>query len=239
MTVVKAPNSEALSASAVATVSHCISTMRAVRRFQQADVAPELIDFVLQHAIQAGSAKNRQPWRFVVVRDPRQRSRLGQWYRQGYQDILAWSRTEAIRSDAAPDEGQQMAAAAQLAAHFEEVPAIIVVCYLPTRRNPADFFGGASIYPAVQNLLIAARAVGLGTTLTTLQALGGITPEGDAAGPVSIYAELRRILGIPNGVVPAALIPVGWPVGPFSVGKRTPVPEVAYRERWGQAWTSD
>ncbi|MFI6096971.1 nitroreductase family protein [Lentzea sp. NPDC051213] len=239
MTVVKAPNSEALSANAITAVSHCIGTMRAVRRFQQADIDPELIDFVLRHAIQAGSAKNRQPWRFVVVRDPQQRIRLGHWYRKGYQDILAWSRTEEIRNDAAPDEKQQMTAAGQLAAHFDEVPAVIVVCYLPTRRNPADFFGGASIYPAVQNLLLAARAVGLGATLTTLQALGGITAEGDAAGPVSIYDDLRHILGIPSGIVPAALIPVGWPAGRFSAGRRKPVPEVAYRERWGQAWGND
>ncbi|HEX6339793.1 nitroreductase family protein [Umezawaea sp.] len=239
MTVVKAPNSEALSASAISAVSHCITTMRAVRRFQRADVGPELVDFVLRHAIQAGSAKNRQPWRFVVVRDPAQRTRLGQWYQQGYQDVLAWSRTEVVRNDAAPDEGREMAAAGQLAAHFDEVPVVIVVCYLPTRRNPADFFNAASIYPAVQNMLLAARAVGLGATLTTLQALGGITPEGDAAGPVSIYDELRQILDIPSGVVPAALVPVGWPVGRFSVGRRTPVPEVAYRERWGEAWTSD
>jgi nitroreductase len=239
MPVVKAPDSEALSTTEIAAVSRCIGTMRSVRRFQRVDVAPELVDFVLRHAVQAGSAKNRQPWRFVVVRDARQRSRLRQWYRQGYQDVLAWTRTEAVRGEAAPDENRQMAAAGQLAAHFDDVPAVIVVCYLPNRRNPADFFGGASVYPAVQNLLLAARAVGLGATLTTLQALGGITEDGDAAGPLSMYDELRQILGIPDGVVPAALVPLGWPAGSFSAGRRSPPSEVAFQERWGTPWTTD
>jgi nitroreductase len=210
-----------------------MSTVRAVRRFRKADVDPELVDFVLRHATQAGSAKNRQPWRFVVVRSRDQRARLREWYRSAYADVAAWARTEKIVKDAVSDERQQMTAAAQLAEHFDDVSTLVVVCYVPTGRNPADFFAGASIYPAVQNLLLAARAVGLGATLTTLQALGGVNSDDTVP---SLSGELRRILGIPSEVVPAALVPLGWPVKPFTPPKRLPVSEVTFQERWGQPW---
>jgi nitroreductase len=223
---------QALSLPAIAAVSDCISTTRAVRRFHSAEVEPELIEFVLQHAIQAGSAKNRQPWRFVVVRDSDQRARLRQWYRRGYQDLAAWAGTADVRREAPPDERRQMAAAAELATHFDDVPAVIAVCFVPTKRNPANFFGGASIYPATQNLLLAARAVGLGATITTLHALGSVTPDG------TLNDQLKHILGIPPEIVPAALIPLGWPVKPFTTARRTPIPEITYQERWGTPWNS-
>ncbi|MER0478954.1 nitroreductase family protein [Streptomyces sp. Edi2] len=233
----QAVDSEALSMASIDAVSHCIRTLNSVRRFRRADVSPELIDYVLRHAIQAGSGKNRQPWRFIVVRDPCIKEQLTRWYQRGWYHHEARLNSPEVRNERIPDEERQISSGATLAANFDEVPVIIIACFLPASRNPADFFGGASIYPAVQNLLLAARSVGLGATLTTLQAFDIPTVESLPSASLTLYEELKQILGIPDGVVPGALIPLGWPAVSFAVGRRRPVREVTYRERWGEPWT--
>ncbi|MFI1396909.1 nitroreductase family protein [Streptomyces sp. NPDC020681] len=226
----------ALKPDEIRAVSECLRTLRSVRRFQSDDVPAELIDFVLDHAVQAGSGKNRQPWRFVVVREPEVRGEVARWYRAtltrhtAHADLLDDSQSE--------ESAAQIEAAQRLADHFTEAPVLIVPCFLPIPRNPADFFGGASIYPAIQNLLLSARAVGLGATLTTVHAVDGITYP--PAGGTSSVDQLRHILGIPDSAVPAAVIPLGYPVRQStSAGDRLPVRDVTYADAWGRPWRRD
>jgi nitroreductase len=86
----------------------------------------------------------------------------------------------------------------------------------------ADRIRGASIYPAVQNIVLACRALGLGTVITTNH--------------IRCEAEVKALLGIPDDVATCALMPIGWPLDPFGPLTRRPVAEVAYAERWGSAW---
>jgi nitroreductase len=224
----------ALSDEGIAHVAHCLRTLRSIRRLRPDPVDPALIDFVVDLAVRAGSGSNRQPWRFVIVRDPSIRSRLGAWYLRGWHRLEAAGRTSRAHPAASLTQRRITASARQLAENFAAAPIVIVVCYLPSLRNPAGMFAGASVYPAVQNLLVAARAVGLGATLTTMQALGGAS---ESSGEPDLCAELRDILGIPDGPVPAAVIPIGWPDEPFGETTRKPASEVSYLDRWGQALT--
>lgn len=226
---------EALPAGDIEAVSYCIRTLRSVRRFLPTEVDQTCIDFVLEHAVQAGSAKNRQPWRFVVVRDRNTMSALGDWYRRGWSTISARIRRFPDAIAASDEHQRQMSDGAVLAEQFDTAPLVVVACFVPIPRNPADFYGGASIYPAIQNLLLAARALGLGATLTTVQCLD---TQHDADHP-SLSGELRAILGIPEDVVPAAVIPLGWPATTFGETRRLPAPAVTYAERWGNPWVSD
>ena len=220
----------------IAHVSACMRTLRSVRRFHQAEVTPDLIDFVLSHAIQAGSGKNRQPWRFIVIRDFGRRAKVAGWYR------AAWEHLLMARSGTGATDERQITAATTLAEHLDEAPVLIVACFQPSPANPADFFGGASIYPAIQNLLLAARAVGLGATLTTIQAFDdpehGAWTTGSGPGSASSpCTELKHLLAIPEPVVPAAVIPLGYPRDPFTTtSRRSPVHAVAYAEAWGRVW---
>ncbi|MTD56605.1 nitroreductase family protein [Amycolatopsis pithecellobii] len=235
MTPTPPPAQEALPGAAVDAVSHCMRTLRSVRRFLPADVDQATIDFVLEHTVQAGSAKNRQPWRFVVVRDRGTMATLGGWYRRGWQVMATRIRTSPDAGAAAAEHMRQMRQGLALTEHLASAPVAVVACFVPIPRNPANFFGGASIYPAIQNLLLAARAVGLGATLTTIQSLDMLEDSDHA----SLTAELRAILGIPADVVPAAVIPLGWPATPFGETRRQPVHAVAYAERWGNPWAGE
>jgi nitroreductase len=226
------PGDHALPASDVRALSHCMRTLRSVRRFLASDVDQAAIEFVLDHAIRAGSAKNRQPWRFIVVRDHDTMRALGTWYRRGWATM---SRRMRDFPDAFTDSDEhrvQMADGERLAQAFDTTPVAIVGCFVPIPRNPANFYGGASIYPALQNLLLAARAIGLGATLTTVQSLDLLPAMPDPA----LTDDLRTILGIPADVVAAAVIPLGWPASEFTAGHRHPVHAVTYTERWGQPW---
>jgi len=222
---------DALPDDGVAHVARCMRTLRSVRCFRRGDVEPALIDFVLGLAIRAGSGSNRQPWRFVVVREPGTRERLADWYRRGWWLLEAAGRTADGHPNATPAQRRITASARHLAGHFAAAPVVIVAYYLPSRHDPPGIFPGASIYPAVQNLLLAARAVGLGATLTTMQALGG-----GPAGQHSLGEELGQILGVPDGPVAAAVIPLGWPAEPFGETSRRPAEAVSYLDRWGAPW---
>ena len=166
-----------------------IHSQRAIRHFSKKSVSDEALEMILNTANHAPSGGNRQPWRFVVIHDAEIKRRLGQWYLSAWQ--AATAEMEAL--------AQAYRHGAELAQQMETVPVLILACIdhgeAGTGLGPVT--RGASIYPAVQNLMLAARALGLGTVLTTLH--------------TQYESEIRAFLNIPDTVETAGLIPVGYP----------------------------
>jgi len=196
-------------------VFEVINTTRAMRRLKPDPVPDELIWKVLDAAIRAPSGGNRQPWGFLVVRDPEKKKRIAAWY------LEAWNATYGKMKDivtADPGGARMFGSADYLANHLAEVPVFIIAAVRAgaVGTSPA----GSYIYPAVQNLMLAARAFGLGTTLTTLHR--------------AHEDDVKQLLGIPDEIETMALIPIGWPKGKFAMGARRPVEEITYWEKWGE-----
>jgi nitroreductase len=198
-----------------------IGSQRAMRRFKPDPVPDELVKKMIWAATRAPNGGNVQPWRFVVVTDPAKKRGLRDIY------LAEWTKYRAAR-EAAPGPAmteemarsmaRSVARGTHLAEHLDEVPVLIIPCGFLLAVN-TGIASGSSIYPAVQNLMLAARALGLGTVLTTLHRHN----EG----------AVRELLGIPEEAHTAALIPVGWPVGKFGAGPRLPVEAVTYWDDWG------
>jgi nitroreductase len=181
-----------------------LSRQRAVRKFAAREVSDELVERVIAAAVRAPSARNVQSWRFVAVRDRETKRRLGAIF-----DELG---------------GQLYGASAPERTPWEDVPVLIAVCseYSFGRGEAAAAATGASIYPAVQNLLLAAQTLGLGGVLTT---------RWKAREP-----EVREALGLPETMAVHAIIPLGWPDRRYGRNRRRPAAEVTYRERYGEPW---
>src|SRR5215469_4464315 len=218
-----------------------IYSARSIRRLKPDPVPQELLTRLLDAAIRAPSGGDAQGWAFIVVRDPELRRRLGAVYRKA-SDIA-----EAIYAARGrpPHLSEQqfarlMASGKHLWDHMADAPVILVPCshrpVLPAREAlPPDIAAlwdekaayaerirGASIYPAVQNILLACRGFGLGTVVTT----NHIRCEG----------EVKKLLGIPEEVSTWALMPVGWPIDKFGPLTRRPLTEVVHAERWEGGW---
>jgi nitroreductase len=196
-------------------VFEAINTTRAMRRLKTDPVPDELIWKVLEAAIRAPSGGNRQPWAFIVVRDPDKKARIAGWY------LDAWNKSYAMMKHAVtadPAGARTYASADHLANHLAEMPVLIIAAVQSGDVGTSP--SGSYIYPAVQNLMLAARALGLGTTLTTLHR--------------AHEAEVKALLGLPDNIETMALIPLGWPEGKFGMGPRKPVEEVTYWETWGE-----
>lgn len=196
-------------------VFEAIYTTRAMRRLKPDPVPEELIWKVLDAAIRAPSGGNRQPWNFIVIRDPEKKRRIAQWYLDSWNKSYGPLREAALAS---PATAKTFASADYLANHLAEVPVLIIATVNLSAVAPVSP-PGASIYPAVQNLMLAARALGLGTALTTLHR--------------AHEPEVKELLGIPEGVETMCLIPLGWPRGKFGQGQRIPVEKVTYWDHWG------
>src|SRR5690348_3460409 len=170
-------------------------------------VSDEDIRQVLEAATKAASGKNSQPARWIVVTDEELRRQLGEVYKRCATPLMAGAEDSPLTRSSW-----------HLVEHFGEAPALIVACTEGENRRPA------SVWPAVQNLMLAARALGLGSTLTTSH-----LDDEDA---------VREILGLPAGVMTYCIIPVGYPLGRWGEAQRKPVEEVAYRNRWGTPFVS-
>jgi nitroreductase len=206
-----------------------IMTTRAMRRFSDAAVADTDIEKCLRAAQQAPSGGNVQPQQYLVLTDADRRATVAAWYRRAfdrYERTLPDS-TE-FRDDAARGAWERTRHASRhLADHLAEVPVIVIFLQARIPWEPCDEQGAldigrldASVYPAVQNFCVAARALGLGTTLTTV-----IRVYGD---------EVLDALGVPPGRFEvAALVPVGHPTGSFGVAPRKPAPAVTHWNEWG------
>ncbi len=197
-------------------------SQRALRRLKPDAVSDKLVHQLIEAATQAPSGGNRQPWAFVVIRSPATKAKLGGWY------LDAWNKTYGALSDEQRAQfrgsmARVYASAEYLAQHFGEVPVLILVC-LRDAPPPGGFLAAShygSVFPAVQNLLLAARGLGLGATLTTLHKLHD--------------AEVKELVGLPEQVETIELIPVGYPVGKYGPTNRVPVDEVMHLERWDAA----
>ena len=186
-----------------------IYTLRAMRRLKPDPVPEEALWKVLEAATRAPSGANVQPWNFVVIRDAATKAKIAEYYRDAWDNTYGRQR-EAMLAN--PAQSRTYRSAEYLAHHLAEMPVLILIC----SRGPIG--NGGSIFPAVQNLMLAARGLGLGTSLTSLHRLH--------------EAEIKALLDIPAEVETAALIPLGYPRGKFGAGPRRPVEQVAYWDKW-------
>jgi nitroreductase len=194
-------------------VFEAIRTARAMRRLDPTREVPEAdLERILEAATKGSSGGNRQPARWLVVRDPEQRRRVGEIYATAAKPVLDRFAELAERD---PVARRNLASNRHLAAHMAEVPVLVIPCAAGERGRIE-----ASVFPGVQNLILAARALGLGTTLTVIH----LTEE----------QAVKDVMGIPDDVHTFAIIPVGYPLGHWGEAPRQPVSEVAYRDRWGE-----
>ncbi len=196
-----------------------MSTQRAIRRLKDDPVDDELVLRLIELGTKAPTGSNQQNWEFVVVRDPAVKARLARANRQAWA-IYGRIGRFAKRND--PEMLRTIAAVQWQADHFEEIPVIVVACLRGPRlafppMAATSYYG--SIYPSVQNLLLAARATGLGATLITL--------------PLWSTIKARRALGLPWSVTPCAVVPLGWPRGRYGPTRRRPVGEIVHLDRYG------
>ena len=211
-----------------------MSTLRAVRRLKPDPIPRDVLERVLEAATWAPTGGNTQPWRVVVVEDPDRKAALGKLYHKNW---YAYSQHHRTLIKDAPEAVKQstekmLDAGNYLADHFAATPTVLIFCFNPQNMAITDaklsrisVVGGASVYPSVQNTLLACRKEGLGCVLTTL-----LCQDED---------EVRSILGIPDPWGTAAAIPIGYPVrgghGPIS---RRPVAKLAYQDGWGNAFSA-
>jgi nitroreductase len=196
-----------------------METQRAVRRLLPDPVDDDTLLACLRLAVKAPTGGNAQGWEFVAVRDPDVKHQLARLNRQSWS---VFRRGYGLRARRDPKARKILDAVQWQADHFEELPVVVVACLRgPRPRVPgvaaSSWYG--SIYPAVQNLLLAARSLGLGAALTTL--------------PVWSSVLARRTLGLPAKVHPVAVVPLGWPRGRYGPTTRRPVEEVLHVDRYG------
>ena len=208
-------------------LEEAMRSQRAMRRLSAEAVPEELLLHLLDLAVRAPSGTNSQAWEFVVVRDRSLVAELGRINHSAARFYMGLGKL-AARLGYSGRVSQKMQESFQWQAdHFHEIPAVVVACqrgrYFPWPFLAATSYFG-SIYPAVQNFLLAARAAGLGTTLITL--------------PLWRVGRIRRALGLPGRVTPCCLIPTGWPLGKFGTTPRRPTAEVVHLDRFGNhpAW---
>jgi nitroreductase len=206
-------------------------TQRAVRRVLPDPVDDAVVLKCIELALRAPTGADGQNWEFIVVKDSRVKKKLASRYRQGWKVQYGG----LIRRIAARDESMaKIARAVQWQVdHFTEIPVLVVACLrlgaregrLPFVRMPhaAESAYWGSIYPSVQNLLLAARAMGLGASLITL--------------PLWSQTSARRLLNLPLSVTPCCIVPLGWPRGRYGPTTRKPVEQVVHLDTYGnRAW---
>jgi nitroreductase len=200
-----------------------MQTMRAMRRLKPDPVPDDLVRKILQAGICAPNGGNTQRWRFLVVKDPAIKKAVQVYYKRAFEEVIGPRYLTSTPPPGVTREAytRQHAAVQYLTDHFHEAPVWIVACLEEGAAAPTRW-SGASIYPAVQNMLLAARALGLGATLTTRHLL--------------FEKETEAALGLPPGVHSYAILPIGYPMGTFGPVGRAPLADVVYEDRWGQPY---
>jgi nitroreductase len=207
-------------------------TQRAVRRLKSEPIADEVLQRILQAATWAPSGANNQPWRVIVVRDAEKRAALGELYGPLWKQYEEGARNNIahLTGDALNRQERALDAAIHLGDHFGAAPVILVFCFDPGRMAITDaglerpsVVGGGSLYPAVQNALLACRVEGVGCTLTTLLCFR--------------EAEVKALLEIPDDWYTCAHVPLGYPErGGYGPTRRRPVAQLAFADSWGTAF---
>ena len=202
-------------------IYEALYTTRAMRRVKPDPIPMDVQAKILDAAIRAPTGGNMQSWRFMLVDDPETRAALGPLYRECIDQLWETIYAERVaHAEANPDLPESIATNAMVASvehaadNFAEYPLFLFAFQRGDRT-------GGSIYPAVWSAQLAARAEGVGSSLTTVLAF-----KGDA---------VPELLGVPtdDGWAMAACVPMGYPTGRWGVAKRKPVNQVAYRNTWG------
>ena len=208
----------------IETCDALLATTRAVRKRLDLSrpVPRSIIDECLELAVQAPTGSNSQNWRFVVVDDAAQRQALADLYRRGGEAYLTAAEGQA-RQSGSPQTARVFSSALYLMEHLHEVPVHVIPCLVgrPPAGSGVPALGGyyASIYPAVWSFQLALRVRGLGSCLTTLH--------------LGFEKEAAEILGIPDNVVQAALLPVAYTLGTdFKPAARPPAAQVTHWNGW-------
>ncbi len=199
-------------------------TCRSIRRFRPDPIPEADLRRILEAAICAPSGGNRQNWAFVVVRDPELRRRIGEYYREATLQLYAsgyLDPPEGASDEVVEQYARRRRNGERFAHHIHEAPVIVIACLRTADGEPPPFTAGGSIYPAVQNLMLAARALGIGSVITTNHKR-------------THDREVNELLGIPPDYVTAALVPLGYPAGRFGPLSRRPIEEVCFADRFSQ-----
>lgn len=197
-----------------------INTLRSIRKFKQIPVEEEKIRTILEAAIKAPNASMIEPWHFVVVRDPETKKKFTPLYARAFQLYQGERRviTEEVR--------KRLERAKHFAENIHEVPVMIFVFMDPTRRAVKEGFLDremltalyGSVFPAIQNMMLAARGLGLGSVLTTL---------------LNMFEEdVKNILQVPSHIRLVAMVGVGYPAVKFGPPRRSPLEQFLHWERW-------
>ena len=209
-------------------------TQRAIRRVRPDPVDDAVVLKCIELALRAPTGNNGQNWEFIVVKDERTKQKLARRYRQLWKPYHALAFRRMAARD--PSLAKTARAVQWQVDHFTEIPVLVIACLrqgvregrLPLLPMPhpaqSGYFG--SIYPSVQNLLLAARAMELGACLITL--------------PLWSLSSVRRMLGLPHNVTPCCIVPLGWPQGRYGPTTRRPVGEVTHLDVYGnRSWLDD
>jgi nitroreductase len=214
----------------VITLLEGLATTRAIRRYTTDPIPDDDLATMLWHASRAPSGSNRQPFRFVVLRDGDQataaKALLGNAFRASWAHKQQHDGYVPVDGATADTPKARMAASMQhYVDHFEDTPVVVLVCL--QRYREANPYEGASVYPACQNLLLAARAMGYGGALTMWHQL--------------VDTELRTLLSIPDEVALSACITLGRPLGAHGPVRRRPLAELVFDGEWGRSpdWAID
>jgi len=202
-------------------LEEAMSTQRAIRRLKTDPVDDVLVLHLIELALKAPTGSNAQNWEFIIVKDPAVKAKLGNLNRGAFRLYAAIGKRMIER------RGDQamlriLNAVQWQADHFEDIPVLVIACLkgvIPPWPPLAASSAYGSIYPSVQNLLLAARAAGLGAALITL--------------PLWSKFLARRALGLPWNISPCAVVPLGWPRGRYGPTTRRPVAEVVSLDRYG------
>ena len=219
-----------MDASSPISAIEALSTTRAIRRYTNDPIPAETLNQILWCASRAPSGSNRQPFRFLAVTDgvvaDKVKSLLGDSFRKGWAAKLKYDGYQTgSGQDPNSPKSRQAATMQHYVDHIEQVPVIVFGCLV--RYRDASPTEGASIYPACQNLLIAARSLGFGGALTMWHQ--------------GVEAELRELLAIPDNVAISACITLGKPQGSHGPVRRRPIAELVFENQWGASpsWAVD
>ena len=207
-----------------------INSTRAIRRYRDESIPEKDLRDMLFAATRAPSGSNRQPFRFVVLTDSEKAKQAKVLIKQGAESVWRAKKTndqydQRSGADSASPKARMARTMDSYVENFDKVPALILPC-LVRYREPTPM-EGASVYPAVQNLLLAARALGYGGVITGFHRM--------------VETELKNLLGIPEEVFVSCTVTLGKPKGKHGPVRRRPMNELVYGDTWNESpeWAVD